>query len=160
MVAESPELGRYQISGNGMKLDNYGVFIISSVVLKQMSIGHLLQEFRNRGVSWEAEQRLRLGWIRDNFPDYYRALLSEDLDAAVLFGASCKIDGTGVSTGGLASIWVNGYRSGVIEYKQTREFSKLIAKFYTDMAWAREAFLATYPQFRKNMGAYTWVRRI
>lgn len=143
-----------------MKLDNYGVFVISNLLMKQMPITYLLQEFRDRGVSWEMEQRIRLDWIHAKHPLYYRSVLSEDIDASVLFGAACHVSGVGIAEGGRASIWVNGHRAGTIEYTQTREFSKMVAKFYHDMGWAKEAFLATHPGFKRNIETYMWVRRI
>lgn len=143
-----------------MKLDNYGVFVISNLIMKQMPIAYLLQEFRERGVGWEMEQRIRLDWLRTKHPLYYQSLLSEDIDASVLFDAACHTSGTGLSQGGRASIWVNGHRTGTIQYNQTREFSKMVAKFYHDMTWAKETFLATYPGFKKNIENYMWVRRI
>ena len=143
-----------------MKLDNYGVFVISNLLMKQMPIAYLLQEFRDRGVGWEMEQRIRLDWIQTKHPAYYQSLLSEDIDASVLLGAACRLDGSGVAEGGRASIWINGHRAGTIEYTQTREFSKLVAKFYHDMSWAKDVFLAAYPGFKKNIDTHMWVRRI
>lgn len=142
-----------------MKLDNYGVFVISSLMMKQMSISYLLNEFRRNNYGWEAEQNIRLGWIENKYPQYLLAVKSGDIDGSVLFGASSFADGKGIASGGRASIWVNGHRSGSIEYTQTREFSKMIAKFYHDMEWAEKTFLATFPQFKRNIDKYTWVRR-
>jgi hypothetical protein len=143
-----------------MKLDNYGVFVISNLAMRRMPISHLLQEFRERGAGWEIEQRIRLDWLRTKYPPYYQSVLSGDIDASVLFDAACHISGVGLSQGGGASIWVNGHRTGAIEYSQTREFSKMIAKFYYDMAWAKDAFLAAHPGFKKNIETYMWVRRL
>jgi hypothetical protein len=142
-----------------MKLDNYGVFVISNLIMKQMSISYLLNEFRRSMSGWEAEQNIRLGWIASQYPQYLYTVKSGDIEGSVLFGAASHVDGSGIVAGGRASIWINGHRSGSIEYNQTREFSKMTAKFYHDMQWAEKVFLGTFPQFKRNIDKYTWVRR-
>ena len=124
----------------------------------------LVALFRNEPAGWEKEQSIRLEWLHKNYPAYYDIVRSGDIEASVLYGLSSNIDDSSIAESTRSSIWVNGHRIGSINYLQNREFKKFIAVFYGEKdsdssSSGMNAFLLEYPQFKNNMGKYTWIKR-
>jgi len=154
-----------------MKLDNFGIFVISNLVMRKMSVMDLVEMFRFEPGGWEREQTIRLQWLKKNQPEYYELVKGGDIDACALYGMSSNLADSNIVENIRSSIWVNGSRIGSIEYHQTREFKKFTATFYRtktaipgtnsllDPEPGINIFLLEYPQFKNNMGRYTWIRR-
>lgn len=142
-----------------MKLDSYGIYFLSQAVMRKMPISYLIASFRNSSYGWDKEQVTRLEWIKDNYPDYYRTVMSGDIIGSILFLASSDISNQAIKEGHRSSVWINGFRAGSAEYIQGREYNKVVVGIFRDMKWAEKIFLSENPQFKENFGKLTWVNR-
>lgn len=142
-----------------MKLDSYGVYFISQAVMRKMPVSHLIDLFRSSSIGWDHEQKIRLDWLKCNYPDYYDIVVSGNIDGSMLILSSSRIDDCTIKDGQRSSVWINGYRAGTAEYYQGREYKKIIVSLFRDMSWTESIFLSEYPQFKSNMGKLAWIRR-